>query len=170
MVQQGRFREDLYYRINVIQIRIPPLRDRKEDIAWFARRFLAETCEAHGGPPRHFSPATERALAGYPWPGNLRELRHAVERACILSSTATLEPGAFFGEGLIETEPQATGGSLSEYLHACERSYIRGALARNDGRIAKTAAELGISRKNLWEKMKKLGIAAEESGDADPSA
>ncbi len=170
MVHQGLFREDLYYRINVIQIRLPPLRERKEDIAWFARRFLADIRKSHGDAPMNFSRATELALAEYPWPGNLRELRHAVERACILSSTATLEPGAFFGEGLIETEPQGTGGSLSEYLQACERSYIRGALARNDGRIAKTAAELGISRKNLWEKMKKLGIAAEESGDADPPA
>jgi DNA-binding NtrC family response regulator len=170
MVQQGLFREDLFYRINVIQIRIPPLRERKEDIAWFARRFLAEICQVHAGVPMSFSPEAERSLAEYPWPGNLRELRHAVERACILSSAPTLEPDAFFGEGLIEPEPRGAGASLSEYLQACERSYIRSALARNEGRIARTAGELGISRKNLWEKMRKLGFAAEIAGETEPSA
>jgi DNA-binding NtrC family response regulator len=170
MVQQGSFREDLFYRINVIQIRIPPLRERPEDIAWFARRFLAETCQAHGGAPRTLSAAAERALMEYPWPGNLRELRHAVERACILATTPTLEPGAFFGEGLIERQPRAAAASLGDYLQACERGYIQSALARNEGRITRTAAELGISRKNLWEKARKLGISTEQGSDPEPSA
>ena len=160
MVEQGQFREDLYYRVNVIQIRIPPLRERKDDIVWFAPRFLADFAASHAGAQHVLSPAAEQALLAYPWPGNLRELRHAVERACIFSVTATLEPDGFFGEGLIETVPPAAPGNLSEYLQECERGYIRRALESRGGRITETAADLGISRKNLWEKMKKLALSS----------
>jgi DNA-binding NtrC family response regulator len=170
MVQQGQFREDLFYRINVIQLRFPPLRERREDIVWFARRFLDDLAASHPDTQHRFAPATEQALLDYPWPGNLRELRHAVERACILSPTPTLQPAAFFGDGLIEAAPSATRGSLSDYLQACERGYIARALEERSGRIAETAADLGISRKNLWEKMKRLGISAETAGEAMRSA
>jgi DNA-binding NtrC family response regulator len=164
MVQAGAFREDLYYRINVIQLRVPPLRERREDILWFARRFLAECDANHGGGPHVLGAAAEQALLQYPWPGNLRELHHSLERACILS------PGRVIAaEAIFEDAPPAPGAGtgdapvrLDEYLRDCERRYILGALEQEQWHMANTAARLGISRKNLWEKMKKLGV--EERG------
>ena len=158
LVEEGRFREDLYYRINVVQIRIPPLRERKEDILSLARTMLDEFCAQHAVLKRVLSPRAERALLDYPWPGNVRELRHCIERACIVSSYEVLEPEDFFDQGSPALSEQAQAASLGSYLEDCERSYIARALAANSGRIAQSAATLGISRKNLWEKMKKLGI------------
>ncbi len=158
LVEEGRFREDLYYRINVVQIRIPPLRERKEDIPRLARAMLDEICAQQGGAKRSLSPRAERALLDYPWPGNVRELRHCIERACIVSANELLEPADFFDEGSPALSEQTEAASLGSYLEDCERAYIARALAANSGRIAQSAATLGISRKNLWEKMKKLGI------------
>lgn len=158
MVELGQFREDLFYRINVIQLRIPPLRERKEDILWFARIFLDEFSAKHGGARRVLSLRAEQAFLEYPWPGNIRELRHAIERACIISADANLGPEAFFGEGLTPWTPPAADGNLSAYLQECERKYIGQALVLNGGHIAHTAESLGISRKSLWEKMRKLGL------------
>lgn len=165
MVQSGAFREDLFYRINVIQLRIPPLRERREDILWFARRFLAECDAAQGNEQHLLSPAAEKALLQYPWPGNLRELRHSLERACILSPARVIAADSIF-----EDAPAALAGveaatpRLDEYLRECERHYIRGALEQEQGHVGNTAARLGISRKNLWEKMKKLGIEGGRTG------
>ncbi len=158
-VEAGTFREDLFYRINVIHLRIPLLRERREDILWFARQFLREFAEQHGGERRVLSAAAEQALVTYPWPGNLRELRHCIERACILSGASTLEPGALFEnwpEGAL-VQAQAAG-ALDQYIRDCERGYIQQALQRCQGQVGNTAAYLGISRKNLWEKMKRLHI------------
>jgi DNA-binding NtrC family response regulator len=167
-VEAGSFREDLFYRINVIQMHIPLLRERSEDVLWFARQFLREFAEAHGGERRSLSAAAEQALVSYPWPGNLRELRHCIERACILWRETTLEPAMLF-----EDWPQGelaraqASGTLDRYIRECERSYIQQALQRCQGQIGQTAAHLGISRKNLWEKMKRLQIAARSEGDAE---
>jgi len=158
MVEAGQFREDLFFRINVIQLRIPPLRERREDILWFAQRFLLECAEKHGVPRFTLSPGAESALTGYPWPGNLRELRHAIERACILSNAPVLEPGLFFEDGWPQGVGEPAHASLAGYLAACERRYIERALADCGQQVGKAAAMLGISRKNLWEKMKRLGI------------
>ena len=164
-VEQGLFREDLFYRINVIQLKIPPLRERREDILWFTRRFLDEFAVEHDRERRTLAPDAEQALLEYPWPGNIRELRHCIERACILSPRGALDGDAFFGAtGVARTAESAE--TLSGYLHERERAYINQALARHDGHIARTAESLGISRKNLWEKMKKLGIDA-RAADAD---
>jgi DNA-binding NtrC family response regulator len=158
-VEAGTFREDLFYRINVIHLRIPLLRERRDDILWFARQFLREFTEQHGGDRRVLSAAAEQALVSYPWPGNLRELRHCIERACILSGAATLEPAALFEswpENALEHAHAAD--TLDQYIRDCERGYIQQALQRCQGQIGNTAAYLGISRKNLWEKMKRLRI------------
>ena len=161
MVEAGRFREDLYYRINVIQLRIPPLRERKEDILWFVRMFIDEFSGRNGGERYRLSPRTEQALLEYPWPGNIRELRHAVERACIVAGGPILGPEAFFGENAIPSMPSIADGNLSDYLHECERNYIAQALRINDNHMTKTAESLGISRKSLWDKMRRLGIPTE---------
>jgi two-component system response regulator HydG len=160
-VEAGCFREDLYYRINVVHVRIPLLRDRPEDILWFARSFLREFSELQGGDLRRLSPAAEQALLSYPWPGNLRELRHCIERACILCSDTVLEPATLFEDWRDDAAPQQrTAGTLDQYIRECERSYIARSLAHCNGHVVQASAHLGISRKNLWEKMKRLGIEA----------
>ncbi len=167
MVEAGRFREDLYYRIHVVHLHIPPLRERKDDILWLARRLLearAVDGDHASASPRSLSRAAEQALLDYPWPGNIRELKHCLERACILSTKPVLSAETLFGpigdgdHG--EASPTEPIDSLNDYLQACERKYIEEALAIHNRRIGDTAASLGISRKNLWQKMKKLQINA----------
>lgn len=173
MVEAGRFREDLYYRIHVVHLHIPPLRERKDDILWLARRLLearAVDGDHASASPRSLSRAAEQALLDYPWPGNIRELKHCLERACILSTKPVLSAETLFGpigdgdHG--EASPTEPIDSLNDYLQACERKYIEEALAIHNRRIGDTAASLGISRKNLWQKMKKLQItAADDDGE-----
>lgn len=170
MVEQGHFREDLYYRINVIHLRIPPLRERKEDVLWFARRFLQEFAAVHPGEGKVLHPDTERAMLDYPWLGNIRELRHALERACILTRGDILMPQDLFERGTDEPTPPPLPGApacddLGQYLRACERAYILRALESHQWKIGDTANYLGISRKNLWEKMKKYAIQADAAKD-----
>lgn len=159
MVEEGAFREDLYYRIHVVHLQIPPLRERTDDILWLARRFL-ETWAQADGDRRSLQRSAEQALIAHPWPGNVRELKHCLERARILSRNATLTAQDLFGEQVPVTDREATAASLADHLHACEKKYIEDSLQTNDGHIAETATALGISRKNLWEKMKKLGISS----------
>lgn len=156
MVEQGAFREDLYYRIHVIQIKVPPLRERREDILWFAHRFLEE--QAAKGERKQLSRAGEETLLTHAWPGNVRELHHTIERASILTPGPLLEPETLFDRG--EQPAPADNKELGSYLQGCEERYIRDALTHNDGHLGHTAESLGISRKNLWEKMKKLGITS----------
>ena len=156
MVEVGKFREDLYYRIHVIHLHIPPLRERKDDILWLAGRLL-KTWAAENSGPRTLHRSAEKALMDYPWPGNIRELKHCLERACILSQQNVLTAELLFDDvPSAPPEQFQEVESLNEYLHACEKKYIEDRLRTNGGHIAETAAALGISRKNLWEKMKKL--------------
>jgi len=159
LVEEGRFREDLYYRIHVVHVRIPPLRDRPDDILWLARLFL-ETWAQADGDRRILHRSAEQAMLAYPWPGNIRELKHCLERARILSGDTLLTAQHLFGAGSPAAREVAPGASLSEYLHICERRYIEDGLRAHGGHIIHTANALGISRKNLWEKMKKLGISS----------
>ncbi|MDP3844083.1 MAG: sigma-54 dependent transcriptional regulator [Oxalobacteraceae bacterium] len=160
LIETGRFREDLYYRINVIHLRIPPLRDRRDDILWLARRFLAEQSAKRGGMPFSLNAAAERAMLAHLWPGNIRELKHCIERACILSDRPQLGPEALLGDTPQPALGVALAGEpLGVHLGDCEKHYIGRALALYGWRISDTADALGISRKNLWEKMKKHGIA-----------
>ncbi|MFA7268927.1 MAG: sigma-54 dependent transcriptional regulator [Sterolibacterium sp.] len=159
MVEEGRFREDLYYRIHVIHLHVPPLRERKEDILWLAAHFLDERAKK-GNTRRTLTAEAERVLTSYPWPGNVRELQHCLERASVLSANPLLNVENLFGDnGSHPAESDTLKQPLSDYLQECERAYIRRALGECDGRIADTAARLGISRKNLWEKMRKLDMA-----------
>jgi DNA-binding NtrC family response regulator len=161
MVEQGTFREDLFYRINAIQLKIPPLRERKEDILWFAGLFLDQFAVQHGIGRKTIHPAAELALLDYPWPGNVRELKHAIERACILVPGNVLGADALFEDGLPAPTVPAPDADLSQYLQSCERRYIINALNRHGWRMGDTALALGISRKNLWEKIRKLDIQAQ---------
>jgi DNA-binding NtrC family response regulator len=169
-VEAGCFREDLYYRVNVVHLRIPLLRERPEDILWFARRFVRELSQA-SGERRSLSPEADQALLAYPWPGNLRELRHCIERACILSADPVLRPEHLFEAGPADQAARArASGTLDQYVRECERSYIQQALVQCHGQIGQAARHLGISRKNLWEKMKRLQIQASAAEPAEADA
>ncbi|PWB59786.1 MAG: sigma-54-dependent Fis family transcriptional regulator [Nitrosomonadales bacterium] len=162
MVEQGTFREDLFYRINVIQLRIPPLRERKEDILWFAELFLEQYAAQHGVDKKSLHPSSELALLEYPWPGNVRELKHAIERAYILSGEDVLTAEILFEDGILaQCAALPREANLTQYLQACERRYILNALNHQQWHMGNTAAALGISRKNLWEKIRKLEIQAD---------
>jgi len=161
LVKDGRFREDLYYRVNVVNLRVPPLRDRPHDILWLARRFLVQQAERLAEPTKWLAPVAQAALLAHSWPGNVRELRNRIERACVLSSEPMLSAGDLFGDRAEPAKEEGAGlPSLEEFLSEAERAFIESALAREGGRIALTAAALGVSRKTLWEKMKRLGIKA----------
>ena len=173
MVEKGAFREDLYYRIHVIRLRIPPLRERKEDILWFTQLFLKQ-CAQLSTENHVISPSAERALLEYDWPGNLRELKHGVERACILSPSPMLEADSFFDddalpaqsqEGMPETNMLDT--TLADHLRNSERRFILQSLESHAWHFGNTAGALGISRKNLWEKMKKLDIHADKDRESE---
>ena len=159
MVANGTFREDLYFRINVAHVYIPPLRERKEDIHWLTRRILEDYYQEHNE-RRLILPLCERYLEKQLWPGNLRELDNAVRRACILSRQDVLGPREF---GAVDEEYEHTEEQLQlkESIEQFEKDLLLKALERNEWRIMDTASCLGISRKSLWEKMKRHGIHAE---------
>ncbi|MCB0276233.1 MAG: sigma-54-dependent Fis family transcriptional regulator, partial [Calditrichaeota bacterium] len=164
MVEAGTFRRDLYHRLNVLQLSVPPLRERREDIESLAYHFLMQLCEEHG---RRFDKITQQALGllrNYHWPGNIRELRNVMEKAVIFAEGSdithadirdALNLKAAFQEASADpTLPQ----SLREAREAFERSYILEVLERCEGRIGDTADALGIDRTNLFRKMQKYGI------------
>ena len=152
-VRSGRFREDLLYRINVVELVLPPLRERRVDILPLARRFLAFFAAAVGRPAMELSPAAAAALAGYRWPGNVRELRNAIERAAILWPASVVEPAAFTERiaGATGTGPEL-GGDYT--LDAIEREHIVRVLGRTP--TAEDAARiLGVDPSTLWRKRKR---------------
>jgi DNA-binding NtrC family response regulator len=161
-VRVGRFREDLYYRIHVVHLHVPPLRQRPEDVLWLAHRFVAEWNRAHPDTPRELGPEGERVLMRQRWPGNVRELRNTIERACLFSAQRTLDSALLANEDVLlpaaVPEPEPRLQRLEQFLREQERSYIQRALAHHGWQIGQTAEALGISRKNLWERMKRLGI------------
>ena len=153
-VAKGLFREDLLYRLNVIDLQLPPLRERSEDTLRLARRFLAFFAKAARRQPPRLSPAAEAALVAYAWPGNIRELRNTIERAVILWPAEIIEPEAFPAHISAHSTAEApqVGGDFS--LEALEREHIARVLARN-ATIEGAAAILGIDASTLWRKRKK---------------
>ena len=161
MVEAGDFREDLYFRINIIPVHIPPLRERPEDTIWFAERFIVDHCQKISHAPKHLSPAARNFLRNQDWPGNIRELHALIERVCIFStsdsiSIVDLSANESQRQDLPQHEDTIT--SLKHHLENCERKFILHALEKEQGRIGDTATRLGISRKSLWERMRKHGI------------
>ena len=161
LVRQGRFREDLFYRLQVIGVEVPPLRRRPEDLPWLADRLLAEACGRFGLGPRRLSAAALAALGEHDWPGNVRELRNRIERAVALADAAEIGAGDLFPEAVLEdAAPVATDGQgpLSTALDAAARAAIEDALRRAGGSRAEAARLLGISRTTLWKRMRDLGL------------
>ncbi|MBK6453711.1 MAG: sigma-54-dependent Fis family transcriptional regulator [Proteobacteria bacterium] len=145
-IRQGRFREDLYYRLNVIELQVPPLADRRDDILPLARHFLE--------PGYGLLPDAERALVRYDWPGNVRELRNSIRRACLLAGTTRIA-----ATDLMLPGSGTTGSSETLAVREPDRDEIESALTRHEGVIAKAARDLGLSRQSLYRRMEKLGIA-----------
>ncbi|WP_462320567.1 sigma-54-dependent transcriptional regulator [Halochromatium sp.] len=158
LVATGRFREDLFYRINVVQLRVPALRERPKDIPWLAHCFLKDCARREGGPPLQLSAEAEQALIEHDWPGNVRELRHTLERACIFCDGPRLRRADIFPSIPVDSTRSELEPTLETYLAGCERRYIERALEVNAGRIVQTAERLGISRKSLWERMRRFGL------------
>ena len=161
-VRAGRFREDLYYRINVVHLRVPPLRQRPEDVLWLAHRFVADWNRAHAEAARELTSEGERVLMQQRWPGNVRELRNTIERACLLSHERWIDTQLLASQDPAGDPPAVAPAPvlqrLEQFLKEQERSYIQRALAHHAWQIGQTAETLGISRKSLWERMKRLGI------------
>jgi two-component system nitrogen regulation response regulator NtrX len=171
-IRDGRFREDLYFRLNVIPIFVPPLRDRPEDIPLLADHFMAVMAAEYGRRPKRLAPEAVARLQQYQWPGNVRELRNTIERLIIMvaGDTITAQDLAFLGRdegggsavGATDTDqggPPSGLGRLAEARDQFERDFILRALAAAHGNMSKTAEMLGVERSNLYKKMKAFGIA-----------
>jgi two-component system nitrogen regulation response regulator NtrX len=162
MAAQGTFREDLYYRLSVVPIRVPALRDRVHDIPALAEYALAEFCSRNNFKAKRFDPAVLDALAGYRWPGNVRELRNTVERMAILASGDVLTMDAIPSEIRIQPE-SASRSVLHETRETAERERIRKALEDTDWNVSAAARILNIERTNLHKRMRSLGLEREKS-------
>ncbi len=157
-IAEGRFREDLFYRLETFTLELPALRDRPEDIDWLLDRFTAAHASESHGRVKGVSALAKEAARTHLWPGNVRELRNRVERAVALASGPWLLPADLFPPDPLTyaTEPSKP---LADIREAAERRAIEGALRDSDGQMQKAAQLLGVSRTTLWEKMKRLGVS-----------
>ena len=160
-VAQGQFREDLFYRLNVVQLEIPPLRERREDIPLLAQYFLERMAKKLGKKLAGFSPEAQRLLVAHDYPGNVRELEHAVERAATMAEGEILVPEDL-PPALVEAR-LLPGGESPEVrdtwsLDEVERDHIVRVVARHRGNLANAAQQLGVSRTTLWRKMRRYRI------------
>lgn len=151
---EGRFRSDLLFRLNTVELHIPPLRDRKEDIPLLATHFLKQYAHRYRKDLKGFGPGAVQKMLEHPWPGNVRELDHAIERAVLISTSQQIQPGDL---GL-EAE-RATGAKIEEMsLEEVESLLIKKALSRHSGNISHAAEALGLSRSALYRRMQKYGL------------
>jgi DNA-binding NtrC family response regulator len=154
-VHAARFRQDLYYRLRVVEIKVPPLRERREDILPLARKFLAEAAARTGRKATSFTPKAANQLVRHDWPGNVRELENAVERAVVLARSSRIDE-----DDLPEEVGRATPGVFvpgdSRSLADVEREYIEAVLAAHDGNRARAAEQLGIGSATLYRRLKEF--------------
>jgi len=179
-VVAGQFREDLYFRLAVVPLRAPPLRDRAQDIPLLCKSFVAQIARENGLHEKTITPEAIDILAAYTWPGNVRELRNVVERLIILSED-TIGAGDLPEEivaevarrnrpvpsvGALELPAEAKNLPLRELRDMVERQYVRAKLDENDWNISRTSQVLGLERTNLHKKMRALGIARDDRKDS----
>jgi len=164
-IRAGRFREDLYFRLTVVPISVPPLRERQEDIPLLADHFMAEFAREYGRRVKTFDPGARVALQQYPWPGNVRELRNVIERLMIMvpgdnispPALTFLDPSGLTRPALVDAPTERR--TLHEARDQFERDLILRTLAEQQGNMSRTAEVLGVERSNLYRKMKAFGIA-----------
>jgi two-component system, NtrC family, nitrogen regulation response regulator NtrX len=164
-IERGNFREDLFYRLNVIPFHVPPLRERIEDVRLLADYFLKEFTTAYGRKPKELTEEALRVLEEYPWPGNVRELRNLMERIVIMNPQARIDARHIpldRARRAVFERPMDRFGSLQEVREAAERDYILKKLEEAKGNVTRTAEMLGLERSHLYRKMKALGIAPKE--------
>ena len=163
-IERGNFREDLFYRLNVIPFFVPPLRDRREDIPLLADHFLREFTTAYGRKTKELTPEAYRVLSEYHWPGNVRELKNLIERIVILNPQVRVDARHIPLNTTRRPSERSSGhfGSLQEVREAVEREYILKKLEETNGNVSRTAEILGLERSNLYRKMKTLGIGPKE--------
>ncbi|MDX1646720.1 MAG: sigma-54 dependent transcriptional regulator [Longimicrobiales bacterium] len=166
-IEDGHFREDLYYRLNVVPIHLPPLRERREDIPMLVQHFTDMMTKREGMSPRSFETAAIEKLQNLPWPGNVRELRNTVERLLILSSGEAVKGDDV---DLLATGPVGAGGlggellatdTFSDFKDGAERAFILQKLRENDWNVAETARRIDMPRSNLYKKIEKYGLVRE---------
>ena len=162
-IAQGLFRADLFYRLNALHLHVPPLRERREEIGALAKIFLADCNRRTVDSPKVFAADADLSLYGYDWPGNIRELKNCVGRGHLVSERNIITRQDLFDDSTGQDIPVADATlQLDSFIAQQERAFLLEQLTRHDGKIAKTAAVLGISRKTLWEKMRKYGISGRE--------
>jgi two-component system, NtrC family, response regulator HydG len=156
MVHENKFRQDLLYRINTVEIHLPPLRERREDIQPLAEHFLKMYCKKYRKPLKKLSASLIKEFQTYHWPGNIRELQHAVERAIIMSDGVTLSPEDFFFLNQKQEGKDKTLDTLN--LDDVEKNIIHRAIDKHNGNISKAAKDLGLTRASLYRRLEKYGI------------
>jgi two-component system nitrogen regulation response regulator NtrX len=172
-IRAGRFREDLYFRLNVIPIFVPALRDRADDIPLLADHFMAEFAREYGRRPKAFEPSATAALQQYSWPGNVRELRNVIERLMIMvpGDSISVADLAFLDQGVVPPPGAAVVNAERLTLHEArerfERDLILQTLAEQQGNMSRTAEVLGVERSNLYRKMRAFGVAPSRRGETD---
>ncbi len=175
-LRKGSFREDLYFRLNVIPFQVPPLRERREDIPALARHFVAAIAGEYGKRPKEISPRAIEALAGLPWPGNVRELRNIVERVFIMTPRDLIEPEdlpapllatGLPAEGALGPEPARDFPSLAEARDDFEKRYVFRKYQECGGNMSRTAEALQVERSNLYRKMKGFGLIPARRGEGE---
>ena len=163
-IERGNFREDLFYRLNVIPFFVPPLRDRREDIPLLGDHFLREFTTAYGRKPKELTPEAYQVLSDHHWPGNVRELKNLIERIVILNPQVRVDARHIPLQAARRQpdRPLDRFGSLQEVREAAEREYILKKLEETNGNVTRTAELLGLERSNLYRKMKTLGMGPKE--------
>jgi two-component system nitrogen regulation response regulator NtrX len=164
-IERGNFREDLFYRLNVVPFHVPPLRERIEDVRLLADHFLREFTTAYGRKPKQLTEDAFRALEEYPWPGNVRELRNLMERIVIMNPQTGIDARHIpldRSRRAVFDRPMERFGSLQDVREAAEHDYILKKLEEAKGNVTRAAEMLGLERSHLYRKMKALGIAPKE--------
>jgi DNA-binding NtrC family response regulator len=172
-VERGDFRRDLYYRLSVLPVRVPPLRERPEDIPPLAEHFLGEASRRCKKTVRGLAPAALQALVRYPWPGNVRELENVIERAVIVSGDDVIADVQPFLGGPAEARPAVDlalpfRDAKARVVEEFERAYLTGVLAMHGGKLTAAARHADMDNKNLWEKLARYGLRS-RTGTAEPS-
>jgi DNA-binding NtrC family response regulator len=172
-LEQGRFREDLYYRLNVVPINVPPLRERKEDIPFLAMHFVNKLAKDLSSPIEQISPAAMDRLLIYTWPGNVRELENTIERSMVLANGNVLEPADIRIENIRQPNGVSTQEALlpeGVTLEQWEQNMIREAMRRADGNKSQAARLLGLTRNALRYRLSQMGMETGKDGDEGAAA